>query len=116
MQGWIDRSRFLWVALGLASSQTGPMKPVLTSREEANAIVCWAFRNGFLEELHAGERSALLESSKYSRITNAEMKKLMVECATKMAEILQLRDRNPAKYWSQIMFFHESYTKNWLKE
>jgi hypothetical protein len=40
-----------------------------TKREEANALTCCAFRNGYLEDLHAGKHSELLEKPELSRIT-----------------------------------------------
>ena len=49
-----------------------------TLRDEAKAIVAWAFRNGPLEDLHAGEHSDLLKDDRYSRITDEEMKRLMI--------------------------------------
>jgi hypothetical protein len=53
-------------------------KRPITIRVEANAITCWAFRNGYLEELHAGKYSELLEQPGLSRFTDTEMKKLMI--------------------------------------
>lgn len=40
-----------------------------TIREEANAITVRAFRNGYIEELHAGKASELLGQPGYSQIT-----------------------------------------------
>ena len=37
------------------------MERPMTIREEANALTCCAYRNGTIEELHAGKHSALLE-------------------------------------------------------
>ena len=42
-----------------------------TKREEANALTCCAFRNGYIEELPAGKHSELLEKPELSRITDA---------------------------------------------
>lgn len=85
----------------------------LTQREEANAIVCWAFRNGFLEDLHAGKRSKVLSRPGFSRITDEEMKKLMVECCAKVEKILLLKEKDREEYEKQLQFFHENYTKGW---
>ena len=76
-----------------------------TIREEANAITVWAFRNGFIEELHAGKHSELLEQPGLSRITDEEMKKLNIGISTKIAEILALRDANPGEYERKIDHF-----------
>jgi hypothetical protein len=50
------------------TTQTGDF----TLRDEANALTAYAFRNGFLEDLHAGKPSSLLNQPGYSRITDDE--------------------------------------------
>ena len=87
-----------------------------TLREEANAITCIAFRNGFLEDLHAGKWSHILEQKEFSRITDDEMKKLMIEASAKVERLLRLKEEDPKDYWRQIEFFVENYTKHWVKE
>jgi hypothetical protein len=62
------------------------MEHSLTVREEANALTCFAFRNGFIEKLHAGKYSELLEKPGLSRITDSEMKKLIVGASSALAE------------------------------
>ena len=86
-----------------------------SKREEANAITCFAFRNGFIEELHAGKSSKLLENPELSRITDAEMKKLMIEASQKMAELLRVKESDPEKYWRLIADFNETHCKCWEK-
>lgn len=83
-----------------------------TIREEANAITVWAFRNGYIEELHAGKNSELLPG--FSQITDAQMRKLNIEFATKMAEILEMRDADPDAYAKKIDHFLE-YCRHWEK-
>ena len=90
------------------------MERPLTIREEANAITVWAFRNGYIEELHAGKHSELLEKPGLARITDAEMKRLNIEISSKLAKILTMRDTNPAEYAKQIAFFHR-YCEKWEK-
>jgi hypothetical protein len=80
------------------------MKHQWTIREEANALTCCAFRNGFLEDLHAGKHSELLEKPGLSRITDVEMKKLMMQSSAKLAELLALKETDPDKYWKQVEF------------
>ena len=87
-----------------------------TLREEANAITCIAFRNGFLEELHAGQSSPILGQKEFSHITDEEMKKLMIEASAKVEQLLQLKEEDPKEYWRQIEFFVKNYTKQWVKE
>ena len=86
-----------------------------TIRDEANALTCSAFRNGYLEELHAGNHSELLEKPGLSRITDAEMKKLMTEASAKLAQLLELKESNPAEYWKRIKYFNETYCGRWEK-
>lgn len=64
----------------------------LTLRDEANAITARVFRNGLLEELHAGRWTPELCDPRFSRITDAEMKKLMIETSARLAHWLYLRE------------------------
>ena len=91
------------------------MEHPLTIREEANALTCCAFRNGYIEELHAGKHSELLATPGRSRITDAEMKKLMIGASAKLAELLALKETNPVECWRQMNFFHENYCGQWEK-
>ena len=67
-----------------------------TLRDEANALTAYAFRNGFLEDLHAGKSSPLVEQPEYSRISDDEMRKLMIQASGKMEEMLRLKSEQPA--------------------
>jgi len=91
------------------------MKRTWTVREEANAITCCAFRNGFLEDLHAGAYSELLEKPGLSRITDAEMRKLMIESSNVMATLLQMKETDPDRYWKLIEGFNRTYCRLWEK-
>ena len=86
-----------------------------TTREEANALTCCAFRNGYIEELHAGKHSELLEKPGLSRITDAEMKKLMIGASAKLAELLGMKEAKPDEYWKLVKFFNEKYCGRWEK-
>jgi hypothetical protein len=97
------------------ASPDQPGKVHWSTREEANAITCFAFRNGFIEELHAGKHSELLENSELSRITDEEMKKLMSEASQKMAELLAMKETDPGKYWRLIADYNQTYCKQWAK-
>lgn len=59
-----------------------------TLRDEANAIVALAFRNGPIEDLHAGQWSELLSNPELSRITDDEMKMLMIDACEHVAKLL----------------------------
>lgn len=69
-----------------------------TVRDEANALTAYAFRNGPLENLHAGERSPLLDEPGLSRVTDTEMKELMINASETLARALALRESDPEKY------------------
>jgi hypothetical protein len=73
-----------------------------TARDEANAIVAWALRNGFLEDLHAGKHSELLEDRSLSRITDSEMKEIMISACERVEALLRLKETEPNKYDTMI--------------
>lgn len=87
-----------------------------TYREEANALICESLRNGFIEDLHAGKSSKLLEDKSLSRITDEEMKKLMIETTAKLEVYLEIRDKHPKEYKKFINFMTLTYTKDWSKD
>ena len=89
------------------------LKGSFTLRDEANALTAYAFRNTFLEDLHAGEHSELLENPKYSRITDSEMKQLMMEARTKMEALLKMKKENPERYRDFIQACVILYTRGW---
>jgi hypothetical protein len=91
------------------------MERPLTIREEANALTCCAFRNGFLEELHAGKHSELLEKPGLSRITDAEMKKLMIQSSSVLAGLLEMKETKPDEYWEKIKRFNKDFCWQWEK-
>lgn len=86
-----------------------------TYREEANALTCCAFRNGFIEELHAGKHSELLEKPELSRITDEEMKKLMIGASSKLAQLLAMKESKPDEYWKLVEHFNKTYCGRWEK-
>ncbi|MCE9554683.1 MAG: hypothetical protein K8T91_15105 [Planctomycetes bacterium] len=86
-----------------------------TVRDEANALAAWAFRNGPLEDLHAGEHSPLLEDKRYSRITDQEMKELMLSACKQMERLLRMKQDNPDVYWLKLMEYAHSYCRDWQR-
>jgi hypothetical protein len=90
---------------------TCPVDPQL--EREAKAIVALAFRNGPIENVHAGKIcptcSAVVE---YSHITDDEMKALMKSAVNRMYALLCLKNSDPAGYEKQIAF-GARYTANW---
>lgn len=86
-----------------------------TVRDEANALTALAFRNGPLEALHAGKQSSELEDPEISRITNDEMKTLMINASQRLAELLHLRDADPTAYAKEIELGCR-YTQGWVRD
>ncbi len=87
-----------------------------TLRDEANALTAHAFCNGFLEDLHAGKHSPLLDQPGYSRITDDEMKRLMIEASEKLAGMLDLKQQNPAEYDRFIRKYQKTYCRTWQRD
>lgn len=87
-----------------------------TLRDEANALTAYAFRNGFLEDLHAGKSSPLLDQPELSRITNDEMRQLMIEASAKLAQMLQLKQADPVKYEIFIRGYQKMYCRAWKRD
>lgn len=84
-----------------------------TIRDEANAIVALAFRNGPIEKLHAGKNSELLKDETLSRITNEEMKEIMINASEHVARLLKLKETDPEEYYAQIFDFNRKYCRGW---
>lgn len=90
------------------------MKTRLSTRDEANAITAYAFRNtNALESLHAGKHSPLLDDPAISRITNSEMREIMIEASEKIEYLLKLRDTTPDEYQQIIVDCWQRYCRNW---
>ena len=100
----------------MEQAQTVPVvgRVELTVRDEANALVANCLRNNELfEGLHAGAWSPLLEDASLSRITDDEVKKLMIEVSARLAYMLALKARDPEAYAAQIYWDRRSYTSRW---
>lgn len=80
---------------------------------EAKAIVALAFRNGPIENIHAGRPCPTCSGrAGYSRITDAEMKGIMRNAVNRLYALLLLKSSDPEEYESKIRF-GERYTANW---
>jgi len=84
-----------------------------TIRDEANALVAWAFRNGPLEDLHAGKHSPLVDDPTLSRITDDEMKDLMINACRQLPKLLELKANDPTEYERQVKSYNFRYCRNW---
>ncbi len=91
--------------------------PRLTVRHEADSLTAFAFRNGFLEDLHAGKSSPMLDDPSYSRITDDEMRKLMIESSARVAQWLYLRELlredDGDLYFAFVEGYRRLYCRNW---
>lgn len=79
-------------------------------------MTAYAFRNGFLEDLHAGKDSPLLKDPGLSRITDDEMRRLMIEASTKLEEMLRLKQQDPAAYAAWLTSYHWRFCRRWKRE
>jgi len=86
------------------------------ARDEANALIAMAVRNGPIEDLHAGKHSPLLDDPDLSRITDAEMKALMIHATRMLADLLRLRDREPELYRRWMQSYGIAFCKGWERE
>ena len=66
---------------------------------EAKALVALAFRNGPIEDLHAGRPCAVCSGDReISHITDEEMKAIMKSAVNTIYRLLWLRDSDPVTY------------------
>lgn len=84
-----------------------------TERDEANAIVAYAFRNGSIENLHAGKHSELLENPDLSRITQEEMKEIMLNASRVVEQLLKEKKENEGEYLLKMMDYNRRYCRGW---
>lgn len=84
-------------------------------RDEANAVTAYVFRNGLIEDLHAGKQSDLVSDPSLSRITDTEMRELMIEASKKVAFLLQLKEQDPEKYRDLIMTCNLFHCCGWQR-
>ena len=91
------------------------MEEDFTIRDEANVLTALAFRNGFIEELHAGRHHSALDDPEVSRITDAEMKKLMIQASEQLCRLLELKEADIEKYYEKIEWGRR-YCHGWARE
>jgi hypothetical protein len=84
-----------------------------TLRDEANAIVAYAFRNGQIEDLHAVKSSELLDNPELSRITDDEMKAVMLNACQCVEKLLREKQDDPAAYYPKMMDYNQRYCRPW---
>jgi len=87
-----------------------------TARDEPNAPTAYDLPNGPPEDLHAGKSSPLLEDPSAGRITDDDMRLLMITASEKLAELLQLRTESPEEYTRFIQAYNIFYCQSWARE
>lgn len=87
------------------------LDPELAS--EAKALVALAFRNGPIEDIHAGKPCPVCSGNpEISHISDAEMKTIMKSAVDTLYRLLWQRDCDPAAY-SENLAFGRRYTLHW---
>jgi hypothetical protein len=80
---------------------------------EAKAIVALAFRNGPIEDVHAGILCPMCEGQpEYSRITDEEIKRIMKAAVNQVYALLCLKAEDPTAYEARIRF-GEQFCSQW---
>ena len=80
---------------------------------EAKAIVALAFRNGPIEDLHAGTPCPTCQSDpKFSHVSDTEMTLIMQNAVDHVYRLLWQRTNDPAAYADNIRF-GQRYTTTW---
>jgi hypothetical protein len=80
---------------------------------EAKTIVALAFRNGPIEDVHAGRLCPVCEGQpEFSHITDPEMKLIMKTAVDRVYALLCLKSESPMAYESRISY-GELYTARW---
>jgi hypothetical protein len=80
---------------------------------EAKAIVALAFRNGPIENLHAGKPCAVCSGKpEVSHISDDEMKVVMKSAVDALYRLLWQREHEPASY-NEALAFGRRHTIHW---
>lgn len=81
---------------------------------EAKAIVVKAFRNGPLEDIHAGMQCPTCAGNpSFSHVTQSEMKALMKFAVNEVYALLVLRKKDPDAYAELVAKQVLDYARNW---
>ena len=81
--------------------------------QEAKSPVALAFRNGPIEEVHAGrECPHCAGKAEYSHITETEMKNIMKNAVDTLYKLLWMKENDPEEYAASIEL-GSRYTQSW---
>src|SRR6267142_816355 len=94
-----------------ADNEAEPLLPHVA--DEAKAIVALAYRNGPIEEIHAGKACPTCDDDpRYSHISDAEMKQIMKFAVNQVYMLLRLKMLDPSRY-AQTLQLGSLYTTAW---
>jgi hypothetical protein len=80
---------------------------------EAKALVALAFRNGPIEDVHAGKTCPTCHgNAQYSHITESEMRQIMKAAVDQVFTFLVLKEHDPKAYQA-LLSLGERYTTAW---
>ena len=86
-----------------------------TPWQEANVLVAAALRNNeILEDLHAGRHEEINEDPGVSRLSNREMRALMIFTARRLAFLLAMRDTLPTLYRAYVARYLRLEPGRWV--
>lgn len=81
--------------------------------EEAKSLIALAFRNGSIEDIHAGkECPTCADRSEYSHISDAEMKRIMKRAVDKLYALLWFKT-NSSDVYRAVVKAGNRYTITW---
>ena len=84
-----------------------------TQITEAKVIVAMAFRNGPIEDVHAGKSCPTCSGKpEYSHITNPEMKVIMKKAVDRVYTMLRMKQDDPEGF-NHLVQFGSRYTSDW---
>ena len=95
-------------------SKSEPEPPLdLDLAREAKSLVALAFRNGPIEDVHAGKECPICAGKlEYSHITDAEMKEINKRAVDKLYALLWIKRYSPKKY-PQVINAGSQYVVGW---
>lgn len=90
-----------------AADETG------VARERPSCRWRWRFRNGPIEDVHAGKNCPTCHGdSQFSDITQAEMRRIMKAAVDRLYTSLLLKEHDQVKY-EELLKLGERYTARW---
>jgi hypothetical protein len=85
-------------------------------RDEANALIPLAVRNGPIENLHAGKYSPYIEDETLSHISDEQIKTIMIHAAKTLTNLHRMRDEKPELYNRYLREYGKMYCRSWQRD